>query len=447
MKTLPRAFVLYLSLLFFLMVLPTSAADGPLATIQSGQVRGKTSADGKVNIFLGIPFAAPPVGPLRWKEPQPVTPWTTVRDATNFGARCMQSDVFKGVVFRDSGMSEDCLYLNVWAPAAKDSAKLPVMVWLYGGSFFAGSGSEARYDGEPLAHRGVIIVTLNYRLGIFGFFATQELAAESAHHSAGNYGYLDQSAAIRWVHDNIAAFGGDPANITIFGESAGSFSVNAQMTSPLTRQFIAKAIGESGGGNGRSVIPCPDLATAEKRDEKYAKNNLHADNLAALRAISADELTKKTAPKLFSSAWWFIPVIDGYFRPETVDSTWAAGKQAQIPVVAGTNLDEPFVSVSKLGNFNVNALNFALFQRFGLHAGEAQKLFHASNDQEAIRAGDDMNGMEFVGFTAWAWLESQANTPIRLSATSSISPLRLTRSILLLLTRFIPTNSNMSSAL
>jgi para-nitrobenzyl esterase len=387
-----------------------AGVDTLTAQTRSGPVRGLLSQDGKTRIFRGIPYAAPPVGALRWKEPQPVEPWTTVRDATQFGQRCMQPTLMK-LELRDAGMGEDCLYLNLWTPTGAAAGRLPVMVWIHGGSFAIGSGAEARYDGERLTHRGVIVVTLNYRMGIFGFLATKELQDESPHHAAGNYGYLDQSAAIHWVHDNIAAFGGDPDNITLFGESAGAFGVAAQISSPLTRGIVAKAIGESGGGIGRSIVPCPDAATAVKQDEAFAKNTLHAPTLAALRALSAEELAKKTAPKLFSSAPVFGPSIDGWFLTEPIAATWAAGQQAHIPVLAGSNLDETPVSVAKLGPFNAGALNLALLQRFGLHIIEAQRLFPATTDQEAVRAGDDLGGMEFVGYTVWAWMEAQAATP------------------------------------
>ena len=195
----------------------------------TGVVAGTKSVDGKVVIFRGMPFAAPPVGALRWKEPQPVAPWKGLRKATEFGARCMQARIFEDMVFRDSGPSEDCLYLNVWTPKTKADEKLPVMVWIYGGGFQAGATSEPRQDGEHLARKGVVIVSMNYRLGIFGFFSHPGLTAESAHHASGNYGLMDQAAALEWVRKNIAAFGGDPNNVTIFGESAGSFSVSALM--------------------------------------------------------------------------------------------------------------------------------------------------------------------------------------------------------------------------
>ena len=223
--------------------------SGPRVKTDSGIVEGKDK--GVVHAFLGIPYAAPPVGDLRWKPPAPAATWTGVRKATEFGAHCMQGKVFGDMNFRDPGGSEDCLFLNVWVPAKMSGAKLPVMVWIHGGGFVAGSSSEARQDGTKLTQQGVIVVSMNYRLGVFGFFVHPELAKESGHNAAGNYGLLDQVAALRWVHDNIAAFGGDPGNVTIFGESAGSFSVSALMASPLCKGLFQKAIGESGGAGER----------------------------------------------------------------------------------------------------------------------------------------------------------------------------------------------------
>ena len=217
-----------------------AAASAPQVKTQLGTVEGKD--DGTVRAFLGIPYAAPPAGDLRWKPPVPAAKWEGVHKATEFGQHCMQGRVFDDMVFHDPGGSEDCLSLNVWAPAKPASAKLPVMVWIYGGGFVAGTTSEARQDGSDLAQQGVVVVSMNYRLGIFGFFVHPELAKESGRNAAGNYGLLDQTAALRWVQDNIAAFGGDPGNVTIFGESAGSFSVSAQMASPLAKGLFQKAI-------------------------------------------------------------------------------------------------------------------------------------------------------------------------------------------------------------
>lgn len=385
------------------------AQEAPIAKTEFGSVKGKLSNDGKINIFLGIPYAAPPVGALRWKPPQPPAAWAGIRETTNYGSRCMQSGFFK-VVFLDPGQSEDCLTLNVWAPAGASSSKLPVMVWIYGGGFVDGGSSEPVTSGENLAKRGVVLVSMNYRVNIFGFFATHELADESPQHAAGNYGLLDQSAAIHWVQKNISEFGGDPAKITIFGESAGSFSVNAQMASPLTRALLAGAIGESGGGLGKSAMPCPDLASKEKEDEKFAKSVLHADSLAALRAMSAEDLAAKSAPKIIGGGH-FTPNIDGYFLTESLPATFSAGKQAQVPLMAGWNADETsFESAAKLPNFGPPNLNMMLMQKFGFHAVEAQKVFPATNNQDAVKAADDISAAEFVVFGTWSWLEAQAKT-------------------------------------
>jgi para-nitrobenzyl esterase len=408
MPVFPRRILLLLSAAFVFAPRAFPQADLSIAT-DSGPIHGKESGDGKVRIFLGIPFAAPPVGPLRWKPPQPPAPWKDVKEATAFGPRCMQPELIKSVTFLDPGPSEDCLTLNVWTP--KDAAKLPVMVWIYGGAFIIGGSSQPLYDGNAFARRGVVLVTLNYRLGIFSFFATSELAAESPQHAAGNYGYLDQLAALQWVKRNIAAFGGDPDNVTIFGESAGGVAVNAHMASPLSRGLFHKAIGESGGGPGKSSVPYPTLAAMEKDDEKFAKEKLHADNLGALRAIPAADLVARSAPKLFSHIPTSSPSIDGYFLTESVTTTFAAGKQAPVPLLAGFNADEAsFESVSKFDpNYNVQKLNFALFQKFGIHAGEAQKYFHATNNAEAVRAADDLLANEFLVFSDWLWMEDHVN--------------------------------------
>src|ERR1017187_52136 len=224
---------------FVLSLAPAAMRAQQVSTVQvrtaDGVLEGVVSADGKVRTFKGVPYAAPPVGPLRWKPPQPVSPWTGVRRAADYAPRPMQARVFNDMIFKDAGPSEDCLYLNLWMPANPTQATLPVMVWIYGGGFVAGSTSEPRQDGGNLSKKGVIVVSLNYRLGVFGFLAHPDLARESGRDASGNYGFLDQVAALEWVRRNIATFGGDPDNVTIFGESAGSFSVSALMASPLAR--------------------------------------------------------------------------------------------------------------------------------------------------------------------------------------------------------------------
>src|SRR6476646_2076892 len=221
-------------------------ADPLKVKTEQGKVVGKTINNGKVRAFMGLPYAAPPVGSLRWKAPQSAAKWKGERDATKYGAHCAQGRVFDDMVFQDAGPSEDCLFLNVYTPAdAKEKSKLPVMFWIHGGGYSGGGSSEPRHNGDFPPTKGIVLVTINYRLGVFGFLVTDELAKEG-NGSAGNYGLLDMVAALQWVKSNIAKFGGDPGNVTIFGESAGSFAVSTLMASPMSQGLFHKAIGESG---------------------------------------------------------------------------------------------------------------------------------------------------------------------------------------------------------
>ncbi|MBV8810522.1 MAG: carboxylesterase family protein [Acidobacteriaceae bacterium] len=373
-----------------------------------GFVQGTQSDDAKVRIFKGIPFAAPPVGNLRWKAPQPVTTWSGTRQATEFGARCMQGDIFGDMVFRDDGPSENCLYLNVWTPATSADEHLPVMVWIYGGGFAAGSASEPRQDGTNLARKGVVVVSFNYRLGIFGFFSHPDLAKESGHNASGNYGLLDQVAALEWVQKNIGAFGGDPQNVTIFGESAGSFSVSALMASPLSRNLFQRAIGESGAFFGKT-LSAKSLSDSEDADTKWAKTSLGTDSLAGLRGKPADELLQAALKE--RNVIRFAPNIDGYFLPEDVSSIFASGKQAHVPLLAGWNQDE--------GSYHTifqkeqpTAQNFAAWahSHFGENADALLKVYPASTDEEAKRAAQDLAGDQFTGYSTWKWIQMQLAT-------------------------------------
>ncbi len=325
---------------------PAHATNPLVVKTDQGKVQGKLSADGQARDFLGIPYAAPPVGPLRWKPPQPAAKWQGVRQATSFGSRCYQQEKFDDMVFRDPGESEDCLTLNVWTPAAKPKGKLPVMVWIFGGGFVGGGTSEPRQDGEHLTRKGVVVVSMNYRLGVFGFFATHELAAEDPHHAAGNQGLLDELAAIKWVRQNIARFGGDPDNVTIFGESAGSFAVSAQMASPLAKGLFAHAIGESGGAFASKELSFPPLAEAEKKNEEFIREAGGDSSLATLRAASSEEILKLATHKGLGKPP-FAPDTDGYFLPQSVSAIFAAGNQAHVPLLAGWNRDEGTSNVVK----------------------------------------------------------------------------------------------------
>lgn len=294
-------------------------------TTTSGIVQGTLEHGSDVRAFRGIPFAAPPTGDLRFAPPRPVERWSGVRRADTFGPRAMQLPVFGDMSFRSNGMSEDCLYLNVWTPAtsADDRNRLPVLVYFYGGGNVAGDGSEPRYDGEALARRGIVTVTVNYRLGVFGFFAHPELSNESGYGASGNQGYLDQNAALRWVRDNIGAFGGDPARLTIAGESAGSISVSIQMASPLSKDLIAGAIGSSGA----AMAPIRPVTLAEKeRQGAGIMATMGVDSLAALRAMPAETLLEATRGLGFSA---YSSNVDGYLLPDFVDTAFAAGDQAR----------------------------------------------------------------------------------------------------------------------
>src|ERR1035437_3862967 len=281
-------------------------ADSLTAKTEQGKVHGKTINDGKVKAFLGLPYAAAPVGDLRWKAPEPPPKWKGERDATKFGAHCAQGRVFEDMVFQDGVASVDCLFLNVYAPAdAKDKSKLPVMFWIHGGGYSGGASSEPRHNGDFLPLKGVVLVTINYRLGVFGFLATADLAKE-ANGAAGNYGLLDMVAALDWVKANIKHFGGDPGNVTIFGESAGSFAVSTLMAAPSAQGLFHKVIGESGAAFS-DVLPYDSLDAREKADGAWVAS-LGVNSLQELRALPPEKILEAAKKK---GTIGFPPSIDG----------------------------------------------------------------------------------------------------------------------------------------
>ena len=303
------------TVLFVLLLGLQAAPAQQLRTVQvataNGVLEGVVSPDGKVRTFKGIPYAAPPVGPLRWKAPQPAPSWTGVRRAVDYGPRAMQGRIFDDMVFHDEGPSEDCLYLNLWMPEAdRPPGKLPVMVWIHGGGFIAGSSSEPRQDAGNLSKKGVLVVSFNYRMGVFGFFAHPELTQESGHNASGNYGLLDQVAALQWVKTNIATFGGDPDNVTIFGESAGSVSVSALMASPLAQGLFRRAIGES-GAFFNDTHPPQSRVEAEEAGVKFAESAFSTTSLEALRAMPAPNAARggaeAAAGKFPAGHRWIFP--------------------------------------------------------------------------------------------------------------------------------------------
>ncbi|WP_404538949.1 carboxylesterase/lipase family protein [Dyella agri] len=373
--------------------------------VDSGTLSGIHDAQTGLDEFKGIPYAAPPVGALRWKPPQPAAAWNGARSAEHFGPRCMQRPLFGDMVFRSAGMSEDCLYLNVWKPAHATAGKLPVLVYFYGGGFLGGDGSEPRYDGASLARHGIVTVTVNYRLDVFGFLAMPALTGESPAHASGNYGLLDQVAALRWVQRNIAAFGGDPAQVTIGGESAGAMSVSALMASPLSKGLMQRAIGESGAVLG-NLKPGP-LVLAEQQGQAYMQH-VGAHSLTELRAMKADVLLKACGDKGVPE---FGPILDGYFLPRPPEAIYAAGAQAHIPLLLGSNSQEGYYPYL-LGKQAPTPANYrAAVQRvFGTHADEALKLYPGGDEAEVKTSGTALEGDQFIAFATRRWMDWQRKT-------------------------------------
>ncbi len=360
---------------------------------QNGVVEG-FEQDG-VKKFLGIPFAQAPVGELRWKAPQPVQNWKGVRDAKEFGDDPMQPNVFGDMNFRGPARSEDCLYLNVWTTAETTADALPVLIYFNGGGLMAGSGSEPRYDGSSIAKEGVIGVTANYREGVFGFFAHPDLTAASAYKGSGNYGFLDQVAAIQWVKDNIAAFGGDPARINIVGESAGSFSVSLLMCSPLSKGNIAGALLSSGA----EVMPYEAVSQADA--EAAGVKLLESVGLASLAdamALSGDDLQKLLPPRGMSNV-----VIDGYFMTESADDVFEKGQQAQVPLLAGWNSLEGTPMQALRGQApTLKNYKEAMKAQFGDMTDEIFEAYGIVSDEDVMsQKGLDLASDLFTGFPTW----------------------------------------------
>jgi para-nitrobenzyl esterase len=357
-----------------------------------------------ITMFKGVPFAQPPVGDLRWKEPQPVKNWEGTKKADHFGPRAMQLPIFSDMMFRSDGVSEDCLYLNVWTPAKTGKEELPVLVYFYGGGFMAGDGSEFRYDGESMARRGIVSITVNYRLGVFGFLAHPELSKESPHHASGNYGLMDQTEALRWIHKNVAAFGGNPDNITIAGESAGSFSVSAQVASPLPRNLFSSAIGESGSLLG--FRPMATLKEAEIYGQQFS-DSLNVHSLKELRAMTADQIIQGAA----RTRKYFQVDLDGYFFPESPAALYAEGRVAKVPLLVGWNSEEsPWQGI--LGNAAPTMENYtsAVRKLYGAQADEILKLYNVKNDSDVEAVASALASDRFIAYGTWRWAEMHAKT-------------------------------------
>jgi para-nitrobenzyl esterase len=381
-------------------------ADSLVVKTSDGKVHGKLLSNGVVRAFQGIPYAAPPVGDLRWKAPQPAKAWKGKLDATKYGHHCAQNHVFDDMVFQESATpddkgSEDCLTLNVYTPE-KSKGKLPVMFWIHGGGYSGGGSSEPRHNGDFMPTKGVVLVTINYRLGVFGFLALPELAAEQGG-TSGNYGMMDMVAALQWVKKNIAEFGGDPSNVTIFGESAGSFAVSTLMAAPSAQGLFAKAIGESGGALTTGALEMETLAVRGPKEDEWMKTT-GAKSLAELRALSTDKILEFAGKKGTIS---FSPVLDGKFLSEPVLKIYEEGRQAKVPLLAGFNRDEGFFLSNGMTVDKWKAMGA---QRFPENIELFFKLYPGTSDTEAIRSATDFGGDSFIAYGTWKWIEVDRKT-------------------------------------
>ena len=367
----------------------------------SGLVSGAAGRNAAITVFKGIPFAAPPVGDLRWRAPAPDASWDGLRKADTFSRSFIQTIVTERKPWTYEFMahgdvSEDCLYLNVWTPAASPGDRRPVFVYLYGGGNVEGSGSIPAYDGEGLAAKGLVVVTFNYRVGVLGFFAHPDLEKEASYHASGNYGLLDQIAAVRWVHDNIAAFGGDPNRVTIAGQSAGAGAVHSLTASPLATGLFQRAIADSGGGIGGART----MADQQADGVRFAEAK-KAHSIAELRAMSWRDVVVPVPGVRFA------PLPDGYALPSAVRQVFAAGKQNDVPTLTGANADEG--GAVPHPTTTLDAFQRDARQRFGEMADEFLKLYPAATDEEAKRAQNE-GARDRARAALYVWALDRAKT-------------------------------------
>jgi para-nitrobenzyl esterase len=376
----------------------SACAQSAQVRTASGSVEGSVLKSTGVQVYKGIPFAAPPVGDLRWAEPQPVKPWTGVKPAKEFSASCMQSTTSERLPWSaeylvHNPVSEDCLYLNVWTPKHTSANPLPVVVYIHGGGFTEGSGGVAIYDGEPLAASGLVVVTINYRLGVFGFLAHPELTARSPHHVSGNWALMDQIAALRWVQANIAAFGGDPKRVTIWGQSAGAFSVAGLLASPEAKGLFARAMASS--GIGAVALPMTPLKDAEQAGLRFAQAH-KAASLKELLALPAADLL----PGPQDASMGFMPIEDGWILPDSPADLSAKRADSDVPVVTGYMANDGALFTMPMASVDAYAKMVAA--RYGEMAAEYLKLYPAATVEAAqtalIEASRDRNRV-----SAWLW--------------------------------------------
>lgn len=386
---------------------PMVAAPGDPVTIESGKLSG-TMVDGAVKAYLGVPYVAPPVRENRWRAPQPVAPWQGVYNADAFKPQCPQTMRSASInhYFGEESVSEDCLYLNIWAPAqARAGAKLPVVVWIYGGAFTVGSASNPIYAGAPLAHKGVIYVAPNYRLGVLGFMAHPALTAESGHQASGNWGFLDQVAALEWVKRNIASFGGDPGNVTLIGQSAGSISVNDLQASPLAKGLFARVIGLSGAATqgGPSDILSTPRAQAESAGQSF-QTFLKAADIHAMRQISFDKILAAAQ----QSGLRIGPSVDGWYLPDTVQHIFEAGRQSDVPVITGAMANDIGTNGAIRNARSLAAYREAANATYSTRAETFLKLWPARNDAEAAKQAEEVGRDGGFSLGAYSWAKLQA---------------------------------------
>ena len=383
----------------------TNNAFAVQTTIENGVIEGNYDTKSGIQTYFGVPFAKPPIGELRWKAPQPLTNWSGVKETKKFGARPVQAIVFGDMNSRSNGLSEDCLYLNVWTPAKRNTKDLPVLVYFYGGGNVAGDASEPRYDGESMAKKGIVVITCNYRLNVFGNFAHPALSAETSYKGSGNYGYFDQIAALKWVQKNIAKFGGDPKKVTIAGESAGSIAVSYHMASPLSKGLIAGAIGESGAGINPTMSPVT-LAEAEKQGAEFAKN-AGVSTLKQLRALSTREVYE-----MYNEAkrFGFPVVIDGYFMPKTLPQIFGAKEQAQIPLLLGWNSAEVSGMAFMQGKpYNQENYVARVKKEYPNDSEEVLRLYPYSSEREIELSATALAADRFISYSTWKWFDLHRN--------------------------------------
>jgi len=387
---------------------PLAFSQIQTAKVTGGEVQGVVT-DG-ISIFKGIPFAAPPVGDLRWKAPAPVQTWTGIKKAEAFGPACMQAS---GAMGNTAPVSEDCLYLNVWTPAKKPGEKIPVIVWIYGGGFSGGSTSTSMYDGMGFARKGVVLVSVAYRVGPFGFLAHAELSSESGKGS-GNYGLEDMIAGLKWVKENIARFGGDPANVTIFGHSAGGMAVNMLAASPVTKGLFHRVICMSGGSfaplqtseQGGIGMGIPALKLAESTGEAFLKK-LGAADIKAARAMSADDIQKNVGGGMGGGGLRFRPVADGYVIPSDLYSIYQAKRFNDTPILLG-NTSSELGSMGGRGKTTAAQFEEQIKKQYGPHADAILAVYPHSTDVEAAKSSTGLSRESTFSWSTWTWARLQS---------------------------------------